>query len=384
MYSESKRCSYVMKLFSSSLKKYATVLLFLIFSEYTFISLILQSYSDPMLVNSFVLTYKLITYGLLFAVLLYLPITTTVLLPAIIFFLCYSLLRLFFDGSLSNVFFSFPIFILAFFSARKMPELFLRGFKLLIICNVFLVAVQFLGLHEVFYWLSHSSPDPVSSFSYLQADEYLPQHQHRPHGMFASTIQLSLFEYFVIVMLVLTPNIPAIYYLLFGNLLVLTGSTTGFLLLGISLLFSLVQRKMLYVLFSGLFALAVLSTWFPYFVDANFSFDIIKSRFTSRLDIDASHSFIAKFNFVYLFDYLPLLFSSAAFFILVVAFFYGLRFSILCFFTLSVLLMLLFNHPIVNDMRYSFLWAVVISHLYYRSLDSRINRCVKRDGVTQA
>jgi len=348
-----------------SLKVLLGIWVFLFFFEYSYISIILRFFNEPIIINSFIIPYKILVYGSLFLLLFYLPLTHKVLMPAMLIYIIFSFLRLYFGGSITNLISSAPVFILTFFVARHIKNGFNLAFYILIISNLFIICFQFLGLHESFYYLSHSSNDPLKDFSFLQTNPYLPLHQHRPHGLFASTIHLSLFEIFVFFFLIIQKNIKIIYYILYGIILTLTGSTTSLLLCVSSLLVLILNKRILYVFLSGTITFLFCMEYFPYFIEQNFSIDIIQSRFDSRLDDDRNNSFLTQSGLIPSIQGLTTICIATSVLIVYSIIIYSINYTAYLFVGVSILFVPLLIHPILNDMRFTFLIAFILSKLHY-------------------
>ena len=344
---------------------HAVAFIILMFCEYSFVAVLLDTYDSRFTVSIFALTYKLITYGLLLLMLASAAPKKTTLVPAIVCFIIFSVARIFFDGSLSNTLFSLPIFLFVFHTFRHKPDVFMRGFYYLLALNIVLVFFQMLGVHEYFYVLSLSSPDPLHEFSFIQNDGYLPHHQHRPHGMFASTIQLSLFKYCLIGMLLIIPNIPKIVYSALGVFLIISGSITGLLLFFFCCFLILIRKDFWCTALSAYLTLILIHIFLPDYFVSNFSVEIAASRIESRLFIDAQHSFFSKHGFVFQKSHILYIIIASAVCSLISFLKFGMNRTLLFSGYLSLLIMPLINHPLFNDMRFSFLVAFVISGLYF-------------------
>ena len=341
----------------------------LFFFEYSYNSIILRGFEDKILIYFAVISYKILIYGSLLLLLFYLPLKNENILPSLMAFLFFSLFRIYYGGSITNLISSLPIFVLTFYVARNLPYGFNRAICILIIINFIIICMQFLGLHESFYYLSHSSHDSIRSFSFLQKDGYLPQHQHRPHGLFASTIQLSLFEIFVLVILLLQKEICIIFYIIFGVTLILTGSTTSILLCIISLLLVVLNRKMAFVIISGVVTYLLCMKAFPFFLQSNYSIDLVFSRFDSRLNIENTHSFLTYAKLIPSTKSLIIIFMTICSLLVFIIINYSIYYAAHLLVGLSIILVPLLLHPILNDMRYTFLFAYITSNLFYLKLE---------------
>ena len=339
---------------------YNLLLFILIFFEYSFISIMLRMDSDISLYIS-MFSYKLLTYGLLTIVLLYIHNNKFSFNNTFIFILLFfSIIKLIAGGSVSNTLLSVPLFIYTYYLVRHQLEVFVIALKILIILSSIVMWLQFLGLTDIVYMLSHSSHDSLSDFVYLQASgEYLPAHQHRPHGVFASTIQLTLFSSFSLISLYwFKKEFSVVYYLLLSTIFILAGSTSGVLFITGSLLMSIFNKKMLITFFFGVFLVYFISVYFPVFLEQNFKLEYFFASFDSRVNLEKGHSFYTKYP--HLSDYLLIIV-----YILIPIILVSSNFKVKFLFKIAPIIIIPFSllllHPIINDMRFSLLVALIVS-----------------------
>lgn len=339
---------------------YNLLLFILVFFEYSFISIMLRMDSEISLYLS-VVSYKLLTYGSLTIILLYIHNNKLSFNKALIFILLFfSTIKLIAGGSVSNTLLSIPLFTYTYYLIKYRPEVFAIGIKILIILCSIVMLIQFLGLTDIVYMLSHSSHDDLSDFVYLQASgEYLLAHQHRPHGIFASTIQLTLFSSFVLVSLYwFEEEFSVIYYLLLSMILILAGSTSGVLLIAGSFFMSLFNKKMLITFLFGVFLVYFISVYFPVFFEQGFKLEHFYQSFNSRLSLEKGHSFYTKYPLIL--DYYLIIVCILSLIILTFV-----RFNVNFLFKIAPVIIMPFAilllHPVINDMRFSLLVALVVS-----------------------
>jgi hypothetical protein len=308
-----------------------------------------------------VFSYKILTYGLLTIVLLYMNNNKLDFNKGLLFILLiFSTIKLISGGSVSNTILSVSLFIYIYYLIKYRPAIFATAVKLLIALCSIVMLIQFLGLTDIVYMLSHSSHDNLSDFVYLQASgEFLPAHQHRPHGIFASTVQLTLFSSFAFVSLYwFEKEFSVIYYLLLSMILILAGSFSGILLAAGSLLLIFFNKKMLITFLFGIFLVYFISVYFPIFFEQGFKLEHFYQSFDSRLSLEKGHSFYTKY---------PLL---SGYFLIIVCILipvllFFLNFKVKFLFKIAPIIIMPFAilllHPILNDMRFTLLVALVVS-----------------------
>jgi len=320
---------------------------------------------DQLLLYGFAVSYKIITYGMLLIVLLYINDYKISIGPVLLLLLLlFSVFKIFFGGSYSNLAFSIPLMIYAYQAVVYRPELVIKPIKALIMITGAVMFLQFVGITDVVYMLSHSSHDDLTEFVYMQADgSLMPAHQHRPHGIFASTIQLSLFSFIVIAVLIGFPGYFSVsYYVMFSIILILAGSMTGVLLLLISGFASFVNKKMLIIFFAGCLLIYYVSDYFPVFYEQNFNLKHFEGSYNSRIDDNREHSFFTKylsFNVLSKYYYFAVLVLVPLLAVVLLKYGFVVFYSMMILFSLIVGVLLL--HPLLNDMRYSLFVALVFS-----------------------
>jgi len=308
-----------------------------------------------------VFSYKILTYGSLIIIFLYISNNKLSFNKVFIFILLFfSAIRLIAGGSVTNTILSVPLFMYTYYLINYRPDVFALAIKILITLCSIVMLIQFLGLTDIVYMLSHSSPDNLSDFVYLQASgEFMPAHQHRPHGIFASTIQLTLFSSCAFVSLYwFEKEFSVIYYLLLSMIFVLAGSTSGVLLLTGSFLISFFNKKMLITFLFGVFLVYIISVYFPVFFEQNFKLEYFYQSLDIRLNLEKGHSFYTKYPFL-LNYFLIIVYILTPIILFFIKFKVKFLFKIAPIIIMPFLILLL--HPIINDMRFSLFVALVVS-----------------------
>jgi hypothetical protein len=336
----------------------------LVFFEYTFGTLVEKSNLQEvtLLIR---LLYREIVYGiiLLFIFSKYKDKLFSYNKVLAIFATFYLVTGFFVEASVNHLVLVIPSLILmhyAFFEFKYHQSRISTTLNVVFILNAIMIIMQFLGVSEMVYYHQNFTEDLSSLASFLQTSGYLPNHQHRPHGIFPNSIYLTLFVILYYGHLILSQNNRKIIYIISGLIFPLIGSTTIVLLLSASLFFMRINKKILYLLVPSLVTFMLIYSIFPLFFDMNYNFETFLVSLDVRIDTSKQNSFFTS-NLAVSMTFLGVLFIY-----LVYAFFtkfINSKNSFISYnlFLLFILLLPLAIHPIFLDARYGFLCGMVAS-----------------------
>lgn len=354
-------------------KSISLTLLLLVFFEYTFGALVAQSnlHDSTLLIR---LVYREMVYGLILLFIFYKYRDRLHLYNKILalFVVLYSFVGLFVEASVNHFILIFPSLILmhyAFFEFTYNQNRISTTLNSIFILTAIFIIMQFLGIHEVVYFHQNFTQDLSSAASFLQTSGYLPNQQHRPHGIFPNTIYLTLFVILYYGHLVLVQNKRKSMYIFSGLVFPLIGSTTVVLLLLASLFAWKINRQILYFLVSSLFSMMFLYFLFPLFFEMNFNFETFLISFNVRTDMNRANSFFTSSLGA------SLMFLAVLCVYLIytlVSKFMGVKRGAISYnlFLLFILVAPLVVHPILLDTRYGLLCGMVASFFVRKKISN--------------
>jgi len=245
------------------------------------------------------------------------------------------------------------------FSLNHYEAFVIELLKWFVVFNGILILLQFIGGIEMVYYHQLFSMDSSSDASFLQEQNFIPDQQLRPFGIFSNTIYVSVFQ--LIGLIVMIRCKERFVQIFIGLLSPFLGSFFSVITFFLSLLYLRLSTKIIPYVFSYLVGLLIIYLFFEQFFKINYDLLTFSRSVDVRVDDGKTNSLLQILGLGSLFMGVveALLYSALPVFVVIALLSRRLAFYV--FFS-SILILPLLHHPIMASPLYVLLLTLMFHY----------------------